>query len=283
MKSKSVSLLPLMVAMVTCISCGRGRTLSDLGSSDSVAVEDSVEEDSVLFFEEEDEGLSLERQKTEAFADFIFAFTHSGRFQAERIRFPLPVTDAEGQESTIRSGRQFREEFNLPGNDYYTLILGDKSQMDVLQDDSALHAVTLQHIRLGHHKAVNYHFTRTNGRWYLASRRCEALQPHVSDFLTFYNHFSTDSLFQQESLARELFFSMDDPDMGGIEGIIEPDQWPSFRPVMPTEEFVNIDFGQTFPHPHRIYFLQCGLSNGMLDIFTFRHEDGRWKLTAYEN
>lgn len=101
MKSKSVSLLPLMVAMVTCISCGRGRTLSDLGSSDSVAVEDSVEEDSVLFFEEEDEGLSLERQKTEAFADFIFAFTHSGRFQAERIRFPLPVTDAEGQESKI--------------------------------------------------------------------------------------------------------------------------------------------------------------------------------------
>ena len=111
------------------------------------------------------------------------------------------------------------------------------------------------------------------------------MAPVVKDFLNFYEHFSTDSVFQQESLAREVSISMEDPEgeMGGIEGIIEADQWPMFRPEMPTGSFIHIDFGQSFPHPDHIYFLKCGISNGMMDVFTFRNEDGRWKMTGYEN
>lgn len=285
MKSKSVSLLPLLVAIVTWISCGRGRTLPTLGGADSLAMEDTLENDSVLFFEEEDEGLSLDEHETEVFGDFIFAFTHNSRFQAERIRFPLPVTEADGEESVIRSGRQFREEFQLPGNDYYILLLGDMQQMEGFQNDSSLTEVDFQCISLPELSMTSYNFRRTDGHWFLHRRIQAHVNANIVDFLHFYEHFVTDSLFQQEHLARELSISMEDPDgeIGGIEGIIEASQWPMFRPEMPQGRFVHIDFGQTFPHPDRLYMLQCGISNGMLNIFTFRRKDGQWKLTAYEN
>ena len=112
------------------------------------------------------------------------------------------------------------------------------------------------------------------------------MAPKVSDFLQFYDQFTTDSVFQQESLAEQLAFSMEDPDEeegDDIEGTIDRGQWPVFRPEMPSGQFVNIDFGQSIPNPHRIYLLQCGISNGMLDIFTFHQDNGRWRLTSFEN
>ncbi|MBQ7572550.1 MAG: DUF4348 domain-containing protein [Bacteroidaceae bacterium] len=285
MKSKSVSLLPLLVAIATWISCDRGRTQPTLGGAGNLEIEDTTESDTVLMFEDDNEGLSLEDNETEVFGDFIFAFTHNARFQASRVRFPLPSTEIDGTEDTLRSGRQFREAFQLPGNDYYTMLLGQKEQMEVFQNDSTLTEVDFQCMSLPGQTMVNYKFRRTDGRWFLHSRQHTHVNANMLDFMLFYERFVTDSLFQQESVARELAISMEDPDgeMGGIEGIIEADQWPMFRPEMPAGRFVNLYFGQAFPHPDRLYLYQCGISNGMLDIFTFRRRDGQWKLTAYEN
>jgi len=136
---------------------------------------------------------------------------------------------------------------------------------------------------------VDYAFQRTNGQWFLLSRNHTHLEPHVSDFLKFYSHFTADSLFQMESLAENLSITipsdeeMDDEEAGNLNGTISRDQWPVFRPEMPSGEFVNISFGQSYPNPHRLHLLQCGISNGMLDVFTFQKEDEHWKLVSYEN
>lgn len=57
-----------------------------------------------------------------------------------------------------------------------------------------------------------------------------------------------------------------------------------FRPEMPGLAFVNMDFGQSVSTTdHRLHLLQCGISNGMLDVFTFQRESDRWQLVSYEN
>ena len=286
MSGKITKFFAFCAVLLAWASCDRGRTPSNIEATDTLTLEDTLETDSAYYFEEEDDGLSLENHATEVFSDFIFAFTHNGRFQAERIRFPLRVKESDGVEYTIRSGRQFREEFQLPDNEYYTLILGDKDQMDTFQNDSTLTEVKFQCIDLANHNMVSYDFSRTDGRWYLDSRTHAPIEPKFSDFLRFYDHFTTDSVFQQESIADQLVMLMEDPDTEegeNIEGTIDSGQWPVFRPDMPCGRFVNIDFGQTFPNPNRIYLFQCGVSNGLLNIFTFQHDNERWRLTAYEN
>ena len=111
------------------------------------------------------------------------------------------------------------------------------------------------------------------------------IAPKLADFLTFYEKFTTDSVFQQESLAPQLSFAMEDPDEEetDIEGTIDRSQWPVFRPEIPGAKFVHLDFGQTYPNPTRIYLMQCGISNGMLDVFAFRHNGNQWQLVGYEN
>lgn len=279
---KAWALLALLLVVGGCVRSKMSQSATN--ETDTIIAADTVANDSIEFFEEEDEGLTL-TERTELFSDFIYAFTHNGRFQAERIRFPLPVTDMDGTERRIRSGRQFRSEFRLPGNDYYILMLGERGQMDVLEEDTLITNVNLQCIRLSEGEMTCYRFDRTGGKWFLTNRNDTAFAPQTSDFLHFYERFTTDSVFQQESVAENLHISMDDPgdDEEDIDGTIDRGQWPVFRPDMPCEEFVNIDFGQTYPNPNRMILLQCGISNGFMNIFTYRKENERWMLTAYEN
>ena len=160
-----------------------------------------------------------------------------------------------------------------------------KSQMDVLEGDTTVGSVALQCIRLREQTMTAYRFDRSGGKWYLSGRTDTLLDPRTSDFLHFYARFTADSVFQQESVAEDLRISMDDPvdDEEDIDGTIERGQWPVFRPDMPEGDFVHIDFGQTYPDPGRLLFLQCGLSNGFINIFSFRKEGDGWRLTAYEN
>lgn len=285
MKGIFVKGLVLWTAILLA-ACEQRKTYSGetIEEEETTEVEDTTENDSTTYFEEEDEGLVL-TERTEVFSDFIYAFTHNSRFQAERIRFPLPVVELDGEERTIRSGRQFRSEFGLPGNDYYTLILDGHEQMDILEGDTTKTEVTLQCIHLQEQTMTCYDFSRTGGKWHLDRRRETGLNHRTGDFLHFYAQFMADSLFQQESLAPNLRISMADEEGEDedIEGTIEPGQWPVFRPDMPEGDFVCIDFGQPYTTPHSILFLQCGLNNGFINIFSFRKEGENWKLTAYEN
>lgn len=274
----------LMVTVI--VSCGHRHTDTDEDTTDSLEMYDALEGDSTLFFDD-DEGLTMHETETEVFGDFIFAFTHNKRFQAERIHFPLPVTELDGTERAINSGRDFRNEFLLPGNDYYTILLGDKSQMAVLESDTILESITMQVVELASQHLISYNFTRDNGKWFLSSCNHTGMPQQLSEFMDFYGQFVADSVFQQESVAERLQITIADEDEAEeeeeVEGTIERDQWPIFRPDMPAERFVNIDFGQEYPHPDHMVMLQCGISNSMMNTFSFRRENDKWKLTSYEN
>lgn len=269
-------------------SCNRERIVTDENGADTLVTEDSLQSDTIALFEEEDDkGLSLDEHTLEVFGDFFFAFTHNNRFQAERIRFPLPVTDMDGTERTIRSGKQFRSEFQMPENDYYTLLLGEAGQVSVLQNDSLVEDVAVQFVDLTQFSVDSYNFHRQDGHWHLISRAVSAPQGTVGDFFRFYERFVSDSLYQQECLARQLRVAMPETDEEEVDdeivGTIDSDQWPAFRPEMPEGRFVNIDFGHSLADAHRLVLLQCGFSNSMMDFFTFRREGDRWTMTAYEH
>ena len=72
--------MPMLMVMV---ACGQGRTERGSSEVDSLPDADTLAEDTSFFFDDEDDGLTLGEREVEAFSDFIYAFTHNGRFQAE--------------------------------------------------------------------------------------------------------------------------------------------------------------------------------------------------------
>ena len=106
----------------------------------------------------------------------------------------------------------------------------------------------------------------------------------LSDFLSFYARFCSDSIFQSQSIADPLHISLQDSEDEDeiINGIIDADQWQTFCPEVPSGIISNIRKGQTYGG-HRIVMRKSGLSNGLQEIFTFNKERTGWRLTRYEN
>lgn len=267
-------------------ACTGGRTEEAEAQGDTIASSDSLLADSLYSQEDEMEELRLPEGRDEAFSDFIFTFVFNRRFQAERIRFPLAIRE-EGDSSPrhIRSGAAFRNEFRWPSNEAYTMLLTDAGQMEAYQNDLALSAVEVQLIDLDSQRVRGYDFRRTGGRWHLEAARHYVPEGRLSDFLRFYSHFVSDSLFQQQSLAPSIRYVTPDAEEGGesIEGTLEPSQWPMFRPELPQGTLTNIQFGQDFDRSQRLVLVQCGLSNGLMDFYTFQREGGAWRLVSFEN
>lgn len=287
MKRKISRFLVLCIMMSVLVACNHRRTNQTEDAADTIEIADSLNNDSAFFFDDEDDGLTMHEEEIEVFGDFIYAFTHNTRFQAERVKFPLPITELDGTERTITSGKQFRSEFILPNNDYYVVMLGERSQIDLLESDTILETITMQVMNLEELNMKCYQFTRSDKRWYLTLSNHSPIPSPLDGFMRFYGEFTTDSVFQQESVAERILVTIADEDESEeeeeVEGTIERGQWPIFRPDMPGLNFVNIDFGQSYPHPDHLIMLQCGISNSMMNTFTFRREYDRWKLVSYEN
>ena len=101
-----------------------------------------------------------------------------------------------------------------------------------------------------------------------------------SSFLTFYNGFVTDPVFQSQSLSDNLMFSGPDPDddLATVEGVLLPEQFPSFAPPMPHGMMYNILFGEGNTDSSTKILLIEGISNGSESELVFKRRKGTWKL-----
>lgn len=270
--------------MLFITSCENKTTEGNDSNIDSVQ-DDSQITDSITELETEIEELKLPEGRDEAFSDFIFTFLNNKRFQAERVKFPLQITDIDASTRMISSGQDFRKEFQVPTHEYYTMLVNDRGQLEEMQNDLELCNVIWQNIDLNNMTVASFHFSRNEGKWMLMEETKSKPEGTFADFLTFYNKFTTDSLFQQQSIAKQLRITMPDPEdeYTSIDGMIEAEQWSSFSPEMPSNHITNINFGQQIEGIKKIVFLQCGISNGMIDAYTFQRESGKWRLSSYEN
>ena len=215
----------------------------------------------------------------ELFDDFIFNFASNKRLQMERIRFPLLVNSGTKTDTIGRDDWQMEHFFMHQGE--YTLMFDSEEQMEMVKDTSLNEAI-VEKIFLDDEFIRQYIFNRQNGAWMLGEIRNQTLprNPNAS-FIDFYHRFVTDSLFQRESLSREIDFEGPDPDddFAQVEGFITPEYWNDFAPELPKRMLYNVVYGQQDSAANEKIFVLRGIANGLEVELTFRRDHDRWRLT----
>lgn len=106
------------------------------------------------------------------------------------------------------------------------------------------------------------------------------------DFLTFYEHFASDSIFQRERLHHPLLFVTADPEdeFQILETTLDIGQWFAFRPPMMKEKLTNVRYGQTETLTSDTKVVEFkGFGNGFSNVMYFERRHGIWKLMKFED
>ena len=271
-------LWPMLICLLLTFSCTGKKAGTDMD-----VPADSVADSSQIVIEDTLEQLITETPMPRAadaiFDDFVFNFTANKRLQFERIVFPLRVTEADGKSSmTEKSQWQMDHLFMRQG--YYTLLFNDDNQMSHMKD-TAVNEAVVEKIMLRKNLVKDYYFHRVRGAWMMYEIRTTPVEenPNAS-FLTFYKRFSTDSIFQVQSINETVQFVGPDPDddFSVMEGVITPDTWEAFAPQLPGKVLYNIVYGKPETEGNKKIFLMRGVSNGLELELRFKKVGGKWLL-----
>ena len=271
-------LWPMLLCLLLTFSC----TGKNAGAETEVPA-DSVADSSQVVIEDTLEQLITETPMPRAadayFDDFIFNFTANKRLQFERIVFPLRVTGADGK-TQLTEKSQWKMEHLFMRQGYYTLLFDDDAQMSHMKDSTVNEAI-VEKIMLRKNQVKNYFFHRVRGAWMMYEVRTTPVEENANaSFLTFYKRFTTDSVFQVESIDETVEFVGPDPDdeFNVMEGVITPDTWEAFAPQLPGKVLYNIVYGKPESKGNQKIFLMRGVSNGLEMELRFKKVGGKWLL-----
>jgi len=257
-------------------SCGGGKTIKveEEAPADTTTLEnDTVESEEELIADS-----PMPMAADELFDDFIFNFAANSKLQKERIQFPL-TEHIYDQTKTLKSS-QWQMEYFFMRQGYYTLMFNSRQESELVKDTTISEAI-VEKICLDDDYVKQYRFRRIRGRWML----CDVVQQKLSEnanatFLTFYQRFVTDSVFQMQSLASQIEFVGPDPDddFSQMEGIIMPEYWGVFAPELPSGQLYNIVYGPQRKETNEKIFIFRGIANGFEVEVSFSKKSGHWKL-----
>jgi hypothetical protein len=241
----------------------------------------------VVLDEEEEEPLperyendDLPKAADELFDDFVYYYSSNASLQRRRTCFPLPVTDADGRDHEVDDSTWTPDRFFMDQGMYVRIFVSEEQLQ--LPSDTTVDRVVVEKIFLGGDSVRQYFFQRTEGRWQLTSIGHQALKSNANaQFFDFYHLFTTDSVFRQNSLGKEIAFTGPDPedDFATMEGFISPDSWEAFAPELPRDSIYNIVYGKQNARSKEKYFVICGIANGLETEIDFQLKRGKWKLT----
>ncbi len=267
-------------------SCGGGKKHADvqevaMESIDSVeVVADTLEVEEVQ--EEQEVSTYAER----VFADFLYNFATSEKFQLRRIVFPLPYYMDNKKDSIEKEDWVHDPLFSQ--QEFYTMLYDDLNDAE-LEKDTATTSVRIEWIDLKAKKMKRYYFERLYGWWKLEAIDDAMMTKEEGgqeDFYEFYERFANDSLFQAERVADPLPFVVPDPDdeFQILETTIQKAQWFTFQPNLPTGHLTNINYGQRLDRNSQTRVIEMrGFGNGFSNTLYFRCRNGKWKLTRFED
>lgn len=248
---------------------------------DTTVVKDSIESDTLDMGEAEE---VLPERADELFDDFIFNFSKDCRVQLCRMVSPLPYVK-DGKKTFIKK-KDWEYDPLFFDREFYAVIYDDERDMQ-LEKDTSLQKVRLEYLYLDRGVVKRYNFRRYKGLWILFDILEEPFREGVdcSDFLTFYEQFATDSVYQREHIHEPLKFVTIDPDddFNVIETTIEVDQWFAFRPKLPQHTLTNVNYGQRYQNEKQKLLSLRGNGNGFNNTLTFEKQDEIWKLTCFED
>jgi len=266
-------------------SCGNNKKEADKPKTEPVSlIADTtfqVQVDTVTVIKEEPEPPVL---VNEYFDDFIYHFASDDNFQLKRVVFPLPYYDKDTPLKIEKN--EWKHDSLFVGMNYYTLFFDSEEDIEMLGDTSRS-SVQLEWVYMKPHLVKKYYFERIKGKWMLEALNQYPLQEaKKADFIDFFIKFSTDSVYQAEHLRNPLEFVTTDPDddFAILETILDHNQWFAFRPELPDENFININYGQKNEDSSstKIVYLK-GIGNGFLNTLFFKKKHGKWGLYKFED
>ena len=274
----SVLLAVLTVVCFTSVGCSdkKPAQVHDSTSVDSVIADTQAVDSTEKLIEE----TPMPKAADELFDDFVFNFAANRKLQMKRVHFPLPVYHNDKLVKSIGK-RAWKMEHFFMHQDYYTLILDNQKQMNLVKD-TAIDHVVVEKVFYAKKKVQQFLFNRINGEWMMTSINYKPMYSNMNaSFLKFYGHFATDSAFQAKHLHNPVKFVGPDPDddFSTMSGDIEPETWPAFAPQLPHGMIYNIIYGQKYAESNQKIFVIRGIANGMETILTFKRVHGKWMLT----
>lgn len=263
-------------------ACGQKKTTIDPFESLASMVDSAVHQADTVSLSVEEEPTPIEAD--ELFDDFIFNYAQDHELQLQRTKFPLPYYK---EDVPIKIEKAYWKHDDLfCKENAYTLLFDNEEQMDLV-GDTTLKSVQVEWIFLKTRTLKKYYFEKLKGVWMLEAinlRKMTADDP--INFIDFYVHFATDSLFQQEHIAPRLQFVTIDPDdeFSILETTLDAGQWTAFSPQMPKDRLSNIDYGQHISSQSATRILKInGIGNGYSNLFYFRRRGESWELYRYED
>lgn len=277
-------LLPITVVVLLLIIGCNGRVRNFGFSEKEMEEPDTIEVEDFEIMEDEEE---IEPQELdESFDDFIYNFATDEKLQLRRVKFPLSVYN---QDEPIKIEEENWIHDSLFMNDEAYTVMFDDEEDIFMESDTSTTSIQFEWLYLHDQKVKKYYFERIDGKWMLEALNIRNLgdeDGESKDFIGFYEQFANDSLFQFSRVTDPLTFVTVDPDneFSIIESFIGAEQWPAFRPSIPTDKLSNISYGQKMSQSSVKKILKVnGVVDGSYYLFYFRKVRGEWKLYKYED
>lgn len=269
------STLILALAFLALAACRHDRPAqTDKSNADSLtAAGDSFKNDSTQNPPKNADGL---------FDDFIYSFMGNARFQLDRTDFPLSNI-VDGVDTPIARS-QWKHDRLFSTLDTYTVIF-DSERSAKAQKETLLDSVVVEWVYLDKSRVKQFHFRKKDGQWRLSRIEQHDMSKNAnSDFYNFYRRFSTDRSYQTRHIMSPFTFKTQDFDnFQTIEGVLEVEQWPDYRPELPKGTITNINYGQHYANAKRRVVMICSQSGGMGCALTFVRTNKGWMLEKLEN
>ena len=274
--------LVIAVALGCLLSCKDSKMTNAFGNEDEME-EDSIEAfvgDTLHLFEEEEPPAAVD----ELFDDFFYNFMEDSRFQGQRIAYPLPCKDGDDNEKLTKQDWSQYDHFK---NQEVLSVLYEREQDYALSKDTSMQHVGVEWIQLKEDDVERFLFNRVEGKWMLTeiNKKKVADMPN-GDFLNFYAKFMDDTVFQRKSLAEpvKVILTSDDGEEEPQEEYLNAEEWFEMRNSLPlpTDELINVDYGQACISQNKKTLLLQGISNGMQMKFKFTKDGDDWILKEIE-
>ena len=274
--------LVIAVALGCLLSCKDSKMTNAFDNEDEME-EDSIEAfvgDTLHLFEEEEPPAAVD----ELFDDFFYNFIDDARFQGQRIAYPLPCKEGDESEKLTKQDWAQYDHFK---NQEVLSVLYEREQDYALSKDTSMQHVGVEWVQLKDDDVERFQFNRVGGKWMLTEidKKKRGNMPN-GDFLNFYAKFMADTVFQGKSLAEPLkvILTSDDGEEEPQEEFLTVEEWFEMRHSLPlpTEEIVNVDYGQACISQNKKTLLLQGISNGMQMKFKFNKDGDDWKLMEIE-
>ena len=265
----------VVLTVVLLVSCKEKKsTHSNTESVDSSVVQ--VKGDTI------DTVSKLSKAVDGLFDDFVYTFMRNKQFQRGRIKFPLTYV-VDGVDQSISQTKWVFDPLYV-NQDVYTLVF-DNAHGIKAEKDTSLHHVVFEWVYLTKKRVKQYIFDKEDGRWLLTAIDVHDMNRNVnSDFYAFYDRFSTEKSFQNRHILNPFYFkTYDYENFRNIEGLLDVNQWPDFRPHLPSGVITNINYGQSYDNSNRRVLMICSQSGGMGCSLTFVRKRNIWYLERLEN